>query len=295
MFNNTIFIIVIIITILYYKHKFLLTYPSFELSMININIIIYIIIIINLPIQISYRLFFIIIIIYAYRKLICISSGILTIYATYKLNPEKSKNNKQLTKQVTNIINSNFNFKNNFKNLPSSPTIFVANYTRDRYEYLSCMLIPRKLKVLMSSKQSWIFNNIFDVIERDDDKKDGQFNNITQKTQETMKEGKSVFVYITKPVHVENQFLTGRIRKGMFAIAKKLGVTITPIAIDYIHHNNGIIPYQNYEMLVGEPFYVQDPLQDSIRTRHFFNDSLKKFKKNKFLFKRTSIRTSTTI
>jgi len=105
------------------------------------------------------------------------------------------------------------------------------------------------------------------------------FENIKNKVYEYINNGTSVFAYANNGI----SGTTGRIRTGLFKIAKKLNITITQIAIDNINYLFNCIQYQKFEIKIGETFYVNDPIRDAIKTHRFFSKSYKNFQKNKFM------------
>jgi len=109
----------------------------------------------------------------------------------------------------------------------------------------------------------------------------GDFDNIKRRIDEQLKKGVSIFAYSSIPCPFVGK--VGRVRKGLFSIAKQLGVTITPLAVDYIEHNIGMIPYQRFEIRVGDTFHVEDPLRESLRARKFFKKAISRFRKKKFM------------
>ncbi len=101
------------------------------------------------------------------------------------------------------------------------------------------------------------------------------FENIKNKVYEHINNGTSVFAYANHGI----SGTTGRIRTGLFKIAKKLNITITQIAIDNINSLFNCIPYQRFEIRIGETFYVDDPIGDAMKTHRFFSKSYKLFQK----------------
>jgi len=60
------------------------------------------------------------------------------------------KSDGLLAKYVTELYSaSGLRLVTNFDKLPSHPTIILANYCRDRMENCACILVPRKLAIMM--------------------------------------------------------------------------------------------------------------------------------------------------
>jgi hypothetical protein len=71
-------------------------------------------------------------------------------------------------------------------------------------------------------------------------------------------------------------------RKGMFYIAKELGITITPLAIDSIHISYFTIFQQKYQLYVGQTQKVLNPTKSMRETRRFFIRQKANFSSNKY-------------
>jgi len=180
---------------------------------------------------------------------------------------------------VTLFFRQNFNFKHNFDKLSNIPTIYVCNYVYERNENLAWLLIPRPVYCIMIKSIGKIYKN---VVKNILSKEHSQTYDYFESTiKEKINEGFSILVYVTSPSY--NIGKVNRVKSGMFSIAKSIGCTITPLAIDHIYYNNiGSIPYQNYEIYVGDSFYVNDVTLDTLKTRRFFIDNINRFKQNKF-------------
>lgn len=97
----------------------------------------------------------------------------------------------------------------------------------------------------------------------------------------------SVCAYVTHQVSyvdsMEKIGQIGRARTGLFKIAEKFNIPVTPISIDYIYNEYNIIPYQRFEIRVSDSFYVTNYVADSIKVRKIFSESLIDFKRKKFM------------
>lgn len=246
------------------------------LILMNLNILCLIISVLIYPVETPYKIGIIIMIFALYRRNIsfCTSIGLM-----YKEHYDLF-NRDLLTKDITKIFSTNFKLVHNFEKLPKHPTIFVCNYIHDRLENLACVLIPGKVAIMMvkPAMEMCRFNHIISpIICRKLKGKD--FENIKTKIQEHINNGTSVFAYANHGI----SGTTGRIRTGLFKIAKKLNITITQIAIDNISSVFNCIPYQRFEIKIGETFYVNDPNEDAMKTHRFFSKSYKRFQKKKFM------------
>lgn len=171
----------------------------------------------------------------------------------------------------------------NFGKLPSKPTILVASYCRDRMENVACILVPRKLAIMMQIGFKYVnMHNIINkpIYVRGHGK--GNFDYICDQIKIAHDEGNDIFVYINSPSYYDYM---GRYSSGIYHIAKKLGISITPVAFDYIDSVFGTIPNQNYCIKVGESFYVTTKGYAKCRTRKFHEQAHREFKKNKYNFR----------
>ena len=277
LFMDTI-IINMICTILILLNRF--GYNDLTLIMFNICLITILIKILLLKINLEYKVFLISCILAIYAT----NLKIMLTYSKLIFFPSKQSDNindiNVNTKIITRMFNQVFDFKHNFYKLPDKPTIYVCNYVYDRLEHLSWLLIPKSVYCIMNYKIERLFKRIVKhIIKRNGGL--NTFQDIKTQIKEKLDTNFSILVYVTTPKEKVGEI--SRLRTGMFRIAKELNRTITPIAIDYIHYDHfGSIPYQRYEIRVGDSFYVDDPLVDSLRTRKFFKDSLEEFKNNKF-------------
>ena len=190
-------------------------------------------------------------------------------------------NDKLVRYSVVNFLETTFQFKHNFHHLPLCPTIIVSNYCYDRLENIFCIVIPKDIAIVMgrlmitAGKLDRIVQNCIVI-------KKHQYQMIKEEIFRYNRKGVSSFAYITD-CHHKSGLYTNPVRTGMFRIAKELNIPITPIAFDYIQSYYGIIPYQNYEIKVGDTFSVSDIEIDTRMVQKFFNSSLKSFRINKNL------------
>ena len=170
--------------------------------------------------------------------------------------------------------------RTNFRTLTSKPTIFIANYCRDRAENTACIMLPRKLAIMMQSGFSKI--NMSNIINKPiyvNGHGKGNFDFIEKQVQEAHDEGNDIFVYINSPSYFNYM---NRYSSGIYHIAKKLNITITPLAIDYIDTKFGTIPDQKFYMETGDSFYVDDIKTAKYISRDFHKKAHAKFKIRKY-------------
>lgn len=177
------------------------------------------------------------------------------------------------TKQnVCRHLRDFFTFPNNFYNLPDEPTILVSNYVRDRFENIFCLLIPRDIVILATHKFLSV-THIDEIIETLPTFEGKSFEYLEPQVVDTLtRRHKDVFCYIERPVFLEDTNY-GDIRSGMFHIARRNGLTITPIYFDPIEHFSGMIPSQSIHIIVGPTLRLQqeEEVEKSMeRVKSFF-------------------------
>jgi hypothetical protein len=244
--------------------------------------IIFLLLLCDFNIKIKLAVIFSILILY--RKNIYMTSG--TFYTIIKEGYFNSlcnrKDDKVLRDAVYNIFNKNLKLKLDFSKLPDKPTIIVCNYCSDRLENLACILIPKDIAILMRDtlkKISKLHRLIKWPIYT---KEKNSYENTKKEVYKNIKEGRSVFSYITKtprlgPTYIQN------IRTGMFKLAKELNVSVTLIAIDYIDTTIGMIKSQNFNIVVGDTFIVDDVGDSVYIAKKFFKNMLRKFAAEKYI------------
>jgi hypothetical protein len=229
------------------------------------------------------KIFIIIVLILVYYRSIYLVSSI--VCASTKAIITKEKYPDSLLGNIVIDIYKNSGIKviSDFSKLPKNPTIILANYCRDRVENAVTMMVPRKIAILMQSGfKSVKMTNIINKPIYVHGHGKGNFENISKSIKEAYDEGNSIFVYINSPNYFN--YLT-RYKSGIYHIAKKHGIPITPLAIDYVYTKFGFIPKQNFFIKAGESFYVDNDIYSAKRiTRSFHKLAHKNFKKNKFIF-----------
>lgn len=250
------------------------------------NIILCIVTLIILPLSVYIKSIILLVLLYIFY--INIEFFILFIQVVFRASFGKflkERDNSFLRQIVTKLYTRCFNFKHNFGKLPEYPTIIVANYIYDRLENTACIMIPKDMTIILGDilaykvRLNHIVKDI--IITKATDKNCGQYERIKQQIAEKYKQGMSIFAYVTKCIHKNGHYI-GRLRSGLFRISQELKIPITPVAIDYIHDNYGIIPRQNFRICVGDTFQVQDINKDMQVVRRFFKEKMRFFVVNKF-------------
>jgi hypothetical protein len=249
-----------------------------------INIILFIIIVSILPININIKIIIVSLIITVFKRNLNILCKIINIISINK--NILSKSNIKLRMFVTNILEENFIFSHNFHELPSYPSIIVSNYCYDRLENIACITIPKNISIIMGElmvkyiKLNSILENI--ICKNGNKYKGGEYDHIKSEIKKCIENGISTFSYVSASLHKNAKYI-GKLRSGMFRIAKDLNIPITPIFIDYIDDTFGIIPLQNFRMHVGETFLVGEDMEEDIyNTRKFFVNQMTISKNTKF-------------
>lgn len=211
-----------------------------------------------------------------------------SIIELYKLIYLESVDNRTDDSNLRNIVKNIYSpilvLKTDFKKLPNTPTIFLANYCNDRFENLSCILIPKDMAILMRDglkKTTKMHKMIkWPIFTREKN----NYNNTKDDILKHISEGRSIFAYITKyPLDIPN--VINKVRTGMFSIAKELDIPITLVAIDFVDTKYFNIQRQNFHIEIGETFKV-DTIQNAVyKTRTYYKKTLTKFIKKKYIFK----------
>ena len=204
-----------------------------------------------------------------------------SLFKTFRYRRKNIENNYVARILFTDLFNKYFRVSHNFEKIPKKPTIFVANYVKDRTENFACIMLPVDICPLTGNRLSYLTKFITHIIIKEGTS--NQYDKTKEKINEMLSKGIYVFIYIEKMFSsiTDNDF--GVIRNGVFNIAKDLDVTITPVAFDRILYNKyGILEKQNYQICVGDTFKVDTVNDVKYKTRRFFRDKIKYFSKTKF-------------
>ena len=184
---------------------------------------------------------------------------------------------------ISGIFNKYFNYTNNFECIPKNKTIYVSNYVSDRLENIACIMIPN-ISIILADTFLRVskLNNVICNLDSVNKYAKNKYQTVKKIVKDRHDNGYSVFVYIEDPSTVIGELGVGKLRSGMFSIAKELNITITPVVFDHIEYNKfGMIYKQNYSIKIGKSFHVKNVKNSIYRTRKFFRNNLKIFKINK--------------
>lgn len=249
-----------------------------------IYIFIYLIVIISaiLTLPKYYKLASLLVLYIYWRNIYLILGLFLITKAILKEYPVESRDNDDVVRNmVTGYFSTIFRLSHNLNDIPNHPTIYIANYSHDRLEHVTLAMIPTKVCALMGrgfinmAKTNYIMKYSLTM------DGNGNFNKIKDSIDEMLKNGISVIAYVEKRLLL-NKLLVGRLRSGIFKIAKDLNTTITPIVFDHIYYNSyGIVPRQNYSIVVGKTNKVVNIEKSIYETRLFMKNSLREMVLNK--------------
>lgn len=208
---------------------------------------------------------------------------LVLIYLTPNLPGLIAGHTEEYRASVNRLFRGCFNLKHNFYQLPDHPTIFLASYPATPLEYMAPCLLPFPVCFLTSRRAEPLLRRVYKKEEYlvFNDSKRNNYAHLREEIKNrigTM----PMYVYVEDQSQRIHDFHVGNMRKGMFYIAKELGVTITPIAIDSVLLENGLIPAQKFEIRVGATQHVEDPLQAMLDVRQFLLRGKHDFKATKF-------------
>jgi hypothetical protein len=190
--------------------------------------------------------------------------------------------NYELTKLSTSFLfYTCFDVKFSGYSLPNKPTIFLCNYPANFIEYLTNNLLNNKLCILV-----WGGVTISKIVGRFYGKngiiivsKGGSFEKTQVQIQERIKNGYSIVAFIEKDYWKRpNIYALADIRSGIFSIAKNINSTITPVIIDHIEHNIGIISNSNFQIYVDKTRIVDNIDAEIKNVTRLFKRKLRLFK-----------------
>lgn len=253
-----------------------------------ISLIISIIIISIIPIGFIYKIALISIPIYVYHNNIHFIARLLKIFYKWNIKyPSKDrKDDRGLGNDILQIYKQHFNVIENFKDIPSNPTIFVANYCIDRIENVLCITLPVRQSVVMRDifkNPVTIFGNI--ITNPIYLKHKGSYDYLYDQVKTHHEQGRYIFTYITKGKYNSYSNNTiGKVTTGILNIAKLLNISVTPICIDSIGYDGiGRIKNQNFEIHIGKEIYINNIDSDVLTIKKFFKQTLIRFEKQKYI------------
>lgn len=207
------------------------------------------------------------------------SRTFLILFETLKTyNIMRHRKEQHLSSSYISKIFRYVNIDANFNRLPKRNTILLVNYPAQRIEYMLQTIFPRRLCLVSSVRAKGFVSLIYpeeQLILLSDG--NGKF----EKTKEMIKNkinDYTIFVYANDNNTRVGEYHVGKLRKGMFYIAKELGIPITPVAISHIEPVCGAILNQTIYIRVGATKQVFDPVQSIIDTRRFLQRNLNRFR-----------------
>lgn len=256
--------------------------------LVLISLTISIIIISIIPIGFIYKIALISIPVYLYHNNLHFITRLLqTLYKWNIKYPSKDrKDDIGLGNDIMQIYKLHFNIIENFKDIPSNPTIFVANYCIDRIENVLCITLPVKQSFVMRDifkNPVTIFGNI--ITSPIYLKYKGSYDYLYDQVKTRHAQGMYIFTYITKGKYNSYSNNTiGKVTTGILNIAKSLNISVTPICFDSIGYDNiGRIKNQNFEIYIGKEIYISDIDSDVLNIKKFFKQTLNRFEKQKYI------------
>ena len=282
MFNKIIIILLAIIIVLLPSIKL---FTEFYYSFILVAaILIIIILIVLLKIEFKLKIVIIAIILIIFKNNLSVNGKtVITIINAAYIKPLKTRTDD--SKLRTDVVEYSFNkvllLKKDFLKLPDKPTIFVCNYCSDRIENLACILIPKDIAIMMRDglKKTVKLDKLvkWPIFTKEKNNYEYTKNEISKH----INQGRSVLSYITKYPKLRPNYIP-TIRSGLFNISKELNIPITLVAIDYVDIKYGIMFKQNFNIVIGDTFIVEN-VQDSMYiAKKFYKDMLTSFIQNKY-------------
>ena len=281
MFNNIVIILLCLIIVLIPSIRlFSNFYYSFSIvGVLLISIIL--ILIIRIPFKIKIIIVVIIIIVFKNNFSVTGKTVLCIINSAYIKHLNTRKEYSKLREIVEYSFGNVLKLKKDFSKLPTIPTIFVCNYCHDRIENLACILIPKDIAIMMRDglKKTAKLDKLVQWPIFTKEKNNYEYTK--EEILKHVKEGRSVLSYITKYPRLRPNYIQN-IRSGLFNISKELNIPITLLAIDYVDIKYGIINNQNFNIVIGDTFIVENVKDSIYTTKRFYKNIMTKFMKNKY-------------
>ena len=212
------------------------------------------------------------------RRSIVICYWVLSELLRIKINPSIRIDLKTL---ATNIFRQ-FQVVDNFHKLPEKNTIIIANYPCNWIEYLLHSLVPKNICLMMDEGGKKFIQNVYTI-----DKlillKSGKGNyNEAKREVENKIKNFSIFVYVNNNKTKFHNHHIGRLRKGIFYIAKELNISITPIIFEYVESTIGFLTNKKIRIKVGDTTNIVNVDESIKSSREYFQKNIIKFKKTLF-------------
>lgn len=207
----------------------------------------------------------ILIIILFFLLIIYYNKIFFSISLIYTVGKSLVKSNKpSLRERVSKIYNNFFNVKHNFSLIPETPCIIVCNHPANLFDSIGTILIPKDLVFISASGNS--FSNMFrnkllgDMIYVG--KKQPSYESIKSQVALKLGEKKFIVAYVSTGKPTSNGAWFGRVRTGMFRIAKELGVPVVPIIFDKLN-----LDKNQYKIKVYPPIKIIEPEKEAYNFR----------------------------
>lgn len=243
--------------------------------MVTVSLFFLLLCIIFLPIPLAYKIIFCTTILYIGRI------NFHLYFTFFYLLWAGRRSDLFAREQIGNVLTSHFIVEENFTLLPKFPTIVICNYCFDRAENLMPIFIPRSFAFLSLDKfaQYTKIDRVLEVLitRGGGDRNSGEYEKMKEKIREMIQRKRWIFSYVNRCCK-ETGVVT-KLRSGMFYIAQELGLGITPIYIDYLKMNSGIIVPQKFRFVVKETFFIKqrEEIQQQIENvRNFFVEEMRK-------------------
>ena len=149
------------------------------------------------------------------------------------------------------------------------PTIYICNYVKDRFENALILFLPAKLTVLATEKfiKSTGVDSLVDSIGVSE-KNNYEF--LNAEVPARIAKGHSILCYSQKPLFMDNKNY-GKMRSGIFNIARVNNLTITPLYIPPIQTQCQAIYNQEINIVAGESLRVYNTAKTIADIKHFFS------------------------
>jgi hypothetical protein len=168
----------------------------------------------------------------------------------------------------------------NFSELNPKPHIILMNYCSDRLESALPLIFPKPFAFFMRKAFYKTFQMKYAPIHcfyREDGNSYESTKNQIENIVKTQNKYVILYANLSPYIHPANG---GKIRSGIFNIAKELGIPISLMALDYVDTYWGCVWDQPIQIKIGP--YFENITQDNLKsimnqTRIYFRDTLKRF------------------
>jgi hypothetical protein len=166
--------------------------------------------------------------------------------------------------------------------IPSKPTIYLANYPANFVEYQACNMLHPKICIIVYGK-NWKETTRNTAILGDDRiisvvNGTGNFKNTEDAVRVKLQKGYHVLAYVEKNWQKRTGYYSiDRLTSGIFHIAKNIDATITPVVFDHIDHTAGLIHNTSFKIHIGKTTKVIDPYSSISDVSSLISRKLKHF------------------